>query len=261
MLLVKSVILGIVEGLTEFLPVSSTAHLLIAQKILQIPNSEYWKFFTVFIQSGAILAVVVLYFNKLKKKEVIRNLLASFIPTAVIGLIMYPIIKSIFFENLGLIVSMLIGFGIVFLVVEHLIASGNIRVNKKLKKMSIREAVLVGLWQSLAIIPGVSRAGAVIIGGLLMGYERTEIALYSFLLAVPTILAASMLDIIKTDPNLLISNLLLSIIGFVVSFITAYFVMSWFIKYLQTKDLKIFGYYRIVIGIILIFLYYFVLTS
>jgi len=256
MILLKSVLLGIIEGVTEFLPISSTAHLIIAQKILQIPSNEYWKFFTVFIQSGAILAVIASYFVQLKDKQTLRNLFLSFVPTAIIGLLMYPLIKSIFFESLGLIVFMLIGFGLVFLVVERLIDKGKIKLKKGLKQMSIKEAVLIGLWQSLAIIPGASRAGAVIIGGLFMGFRRTDIALYSFFLAVPTILAASVLDIIKTKPNLLISNLLISITGFVVSFITAYFVLRWFISYLQKNDLRIFGYYRIMAGILLIILYF-----
>ncbi len=256
MIYLKTVILGLVEGLTEFLPVSSTAHLILAGRLLQIPQSEYWKFFEVFVQSGAILAVVAAFFRELKNWRTIRNLLASFIPTAVTGFLLYGVIKSVLFESVGLILFTLVFFGVIFLIIERLVDRGKLSPRKKLEELSIKEAVIVGVFQSTAIIPGVSRSGAVLIGGLLMGYRRRDAALYSFLLAVPTILAASFFDLVRTDRDIFLANIPLSALGFVTAFITAYAVVRWFIRYLQNHSLKAFGWYRIILGGLLYLLFF-----
>jgi undecaprenyl-diphosphatase len=253
----NSLILGIIEGITEFLPISSTAHLIITSKFLSIAQSDFVKFFEVFIQSGAILAVLVLYFQYiLKNKNVIRNIISSFIPTALIGFVLYKIIKGIFFESFALISIALIVVGVLFIIVELLIKKKKIVQKKSVRSINDRTAFLIGFFQSLAVIPGVSRSGIVMVGMMALGFKREEAALYSFLLAVPTIGAASLLDLFKMRGMLFSSiNLLpVLIVGFIISFIVAYIVVKWFIGFLQKNTLIPFGIYRIILGVILFWL-------
>lgn len=249
-------ILGIVEGITEFLPISSTAHLIITSHLLKLPQTEFQKFFEVFIQSGAILAVFLLYTQYVfKNKKIIKPLIFSFIPTAIVGFVLYKIIKNVFFESNTLIFLALVLVGLLFIVVEKLIKKEKIKLDKTINHLTINYALLIGLAQSLAVIPGVSRAGIVIIAMMLMGYKREEAAKYSFLLAVPTILAASGFDLLKTNFSLLTNtnNLLLLVIGFITSFITAIFAIRWFVSYLQKKSLIPFAIYRILVSLLLFF--------
>jgi undecaprenyl-diphosphatase len=255
--IIQSIILGVVEGVTEFLPISSTAHLIITSKILNIPQTEFQKFFEVFIQSGAILAVIFLYISYiLKHKDVAKKVMVSFLPTALIGFLLYKIIKNIFFESFNLIIFMILGIGFVFLIIEYLIKKKKISLTKNLIAISFTEALFIGLGQSLAVIPGVSRAGIVIIVMMILGYKRDQAALYSFLLAVPTILAASVFDFYKMKTILFSSggNMLNLIVGFVVSFITAYIAVKWLIDFLKKNSLTLFGAYRILLAIILMIL-------
>ena len=256
MSLLNAIILGIVEGITEFLPISSTAHLIIASKFLRISQTDFQKFFEVFIQSGAIFAVVFLYLQYvLKHKEVIKHILFSFFPTAVVGFLLHKMIKTIFFESYFLIIGAMIFFGAIFLVIEYLISSKKLVLRKTIQKTSWKEAILIGFSQAIAVIPGVSRSGIVMVTMMGMGYKRDESAVYSFLLAVPTIVAASALDVYKIKSVLYIvpqENLFYLITGFIVSFIIAYLSMMWFISFLQKKSLVIFGWYRIVGGILLL---------
>lgn len=256
MSLLNAVILGVVEGITEFLPISSTAHLIIASKFLHVAQTDFQKFFEVFIQSGAILAVVFLYFQYvMKNKELIRNVLFSFVPTAVIGLLLHKIIKSVFFDSYFLIIAAMILFGIIFLVVEYLISSKKLVLKKTIQKISWKESIIIGLNQAIAVVPGVSRSGIVMVTMMGLGYKRDEAAIYSFLLAVPTIFAASALDVYKMKSVLLVSpqeNIMYLLIGFFVAFITAYLSVKWFISFLQKKSLIVFGWYRIILGILLI---------
>lgn len=250
--MLNALILGIVEGLTEFLPISSTAHLIIANRLLGLPQNEYWKFFAVFIQSGAILAVMTMYLKQLFNKKLLTNLIVSFLPTAVVGFGLYQIIKGVFFESVGLIAFSLISVGLIFFVVEHLIKNGKHQQNKTLAELNFTQAFFIGLAQALAVIPGVSRAGAVLVVGLLFGFKREQAALYSFLLAVPTILAASVFDMLKTDFNVVSNNVELTLIGFISAYLSGTVVVKWLIKYLQKNDLKLFGLYRIILGILLL---------
>ncbi len=251
--LLHALILGIVEGITEFLPVSSTAHLILASKLLQIPQTDFQKFFDVFIQSGAILAVIFLYFQYvLKHKKLQWNIFLSFVPTAIVGLVLYKVIKGVFFESTTLIAWALLILGIVFIVVENFIAKGKIKTEKTMLQISARDAILVGLAQSLAVIPGVSRAGIVMIAMLLLGHKRDESAVYSFLLAVPTLVAASAFDLYKSKDSLFLihDSLFILFVGFVVSFITAYISVKWLMNYLKNHTLSPFGFYRIGLAII-----------
>ncbi|MGB9883131.1 MAG: undecaprenyl-diphosphate phosphatase [Microgenomates group bacterium] len=246
--LLKAFILGIVEGLTEFLPISSTAHLLIAQKFLKIPQTEFTSFFDIVIQSGAILSVIFLYFKYLKENQyLIKKIFISFIPTAVIGFILHKIIKNYFFNSMNLIVGAMFFIGFLFVAFEIISQKKN---NKVLSKMNYFEAIIIGLGQSLAIVPGVSRAGAVILTMLLLGFRRDEAAIYSFLLAVPTIMAASGLEIIKSDLRVIFigNNFLSFLIGFFTSFFVALVVIKWFISFLKKKSLIFFGIYRMALA-------------
>lgn len=253
----QALLLGIVEGITEFLPVSSTAHLIITSDFLGLTQNEFTSFFEVFIQSGAILAVVVLYFHYiLEHKELIKPIIASFIPTAIIGLLLHSTIKSTFFNSPSLIYSSLIVIGVAFLILEYFVKNGKIKLAKSLKIITLKDALLFGLFQACAVVPGVSRAGAVMVGAMIRGYKREEAAIYSFLLAIPTILAAGVLDFLKTDLTIITQNghIQALSIGFITSFITAYLVLKWFISYLQRNTLVIFGIYRIILGATLLLL-------
>jgi len=246
--MIQAILLGTVEGLTEFLPVSSTAHLIIVAHIVHITQSEYWKFFEVFIQGGAICAVGVSFFKSLTDKKLLMNLAASFFPTAVVGFVLYKAIKTIFFESTGLIAFMLIAVGFIFLLVEWAIRTKRVELTKDITAITWRDAIIIGLAQSVAVVPGVSRAGAVIVAALLLGYRRKSAAMYSFLLAVPTIAAAAGYDLLKTDKSIIFSDMGTSVMGFVVAFITAYIVVKWFIGYIQHNTLETFAWYRILLG-------------
>lgn len=248
----SALFLGIIEGLTEFLPISSTAHLIIANRLLGLPQNEYWKFFEIFIQAGAILAVVTVYFQELFNHKQNLKLLFSFLPTAVVGLLLYNVIKNVFFNSLILIAFSLIIFGLLFLVIEWLVKNKRIVLKHKLEKLTIKQALFIGVMQSLAVVPGVSRSGAALIGTLLLGYDRRQGAQYSFLLAVPTILLAAIFDLLKTDFRVVSSNFGLTLIGLVSAYISALFVIRWFMKFLENNSLIIFGFYRLVVGILLL---------
>lgn len=250
-----SIILGFVEGITEFLPISSTAHLIITSKILNIPQTDFQKFFEVFIQAGAILAIIFLYFQYiLKKRKLIKEVIVSFVPTAIIGLLLYKVIKNIFFESFSLIIFMMIFTGILFFVIEFLVKNKKIKLINTLNILTWKQALIIGLMQAIAVVPGVSRAGIVIITMMILGYKRSEAATYSFLLAVPTILAASLYDLYKIK-NIVFSsggNLPNLTVGFTVSFITAYIAVKWLIGFLQKNSLNLFGIYRIILGLLFI---------
>lgn len=249
-----AVVLGFIEGITEFLPISSTAHLLISGKLLNIYQTEFQSFFDIFIQSGAILSVIFLYFQYvLKNKQLWTKVLISFIPTAVVGLILEKIIKKYFFNSLPLIIFAMFSIGVAFILFEYFVKKGKLKLVKSIAKMSNREAFLIGIGQSLAVIPGISRAGIVMLGMMGMRFKRDESALYSFLLAVPTILAASGLEVLKTDVRIISggNNLVILTVGFLMSFATSYFVIRWFIDYLKKYSLTVFGIYRIILSIVL----------
>lgn len=252
--LLSSLILGTVEGITEFLPISSTAHLIIVSKYLNIPQTEFLKFFEVFIQSGAILAVVFMYFKyAIKNPEILKKVMVSFIPTAIVGFLLHKVIKEVFFESADLITGSLFFVGLVFILVEYLIKKKTILLNRSLKNMSWIDAALIGFGQSMAVVPGVSRAGIVMLTMMVKGYRRDESAIYSFLLAVPTILAASAYDLLKTDLALILdsNNLPFLLVGFLTSFVTAYVSVTWLIGFLKRKTLVGFGVYRVILSLTL----------
>jgi len=250
MIIIHAAILGIIEGLTEFLPISSTAHMILASRLMGLPQTEFLKFFEVFIQIGAIFAVVFLYFNKFFDMKLIKQLIASFIPTAIIGFLLYKVIKTIFFDSTYLIAGSLIVVGILFIIVEKF----NKKLTKSVSKMTLQTAVIIGLAQALAVVPGVSRAGIVMISMMLLGFKREESAQYSFMLALPTLAAAAALDGIKMRGIALTTIEYQMVgVGLLTSFVVAYFSMRWFITFLQKKKLTSFGVYRIALGIMSLF--------
>ena len=241
----QACILGIVEGLTEFLPISSTAHLMIANRLLSIPLTDFVKSFDIFIQLGAILSVLLLYIRRLfLDRPTFYKICIAFIPTALIGLLLYPLIKDNLLGNIKLAAYALIIGGIIMIIFEHTRA-----FKKTEKSISYLRAFKIGLFQALAIIPGVSRAAATIIGGQSLGIDRKTIVEFSFLLAIPTMAAASGLDLLKNDVSFSNSEWTLLTIGFISAFITALLAVRFFLRYIEKHSFTVFGWYRVIIGI------------
>lgn len=243
--LIHTVVLGVVEGLTEFLPVSSTAHLIITSKLLGLESSTFLQFFEIVIQSGAIFAVVLLFWRDvLRDTKLIMFGILAFIPTAIIGLLAGSFSDSIVSIQMSLVLVSLLFIG-----VEMLIKLGRLELVREIGDMRVFEAILIGTVQAAAIVPGVSRAGAVILIMMIMGYKRGEAARFSFILAIPTILAASAFYVVKTHAwNFSSQQLLMTGVGFLVAFISAWVVVKWFIKYLQTHTLMPFAIYRLLLA-------------
>lgn len=251
MTLLDALILSIVEGFTEFLPVSSTGHLMIAGELLGIPADAIAKSFYISIQCAAIASVAVLYFWAFFNWQTLTKLIVAFIPTGIIGLTLYPIIKEVLLGNVAIVGWALIIGGIVMIVFEQ-------RYTQRLgtsgegedRPISYTQAFGIGLMQAIAVIPGVSRAGATIIGGMAVGVTRKQIVEFSFLLAVPTMVAATALDLMETLPALQISDAPIFAVGFAGAFMTALASITWLMRYIRSHTFTSFGYYRIVIGII-----------
>jgi undecaprenyl-diphosphatase len=248
--ILHTIILGLVEGITEFLPVSSTAHLIIVSKLLGLSQNTFISTFEVVIQSGAILAVMFIYGKRLfENKNLFKMVLASFIPTAIVGFILHDIIKNVFFQSETLVVGMIGLIGLLFIVLEKYFEKNKIELKNDESSLQLRDALLIGLFQSFAVVPGVSRAGAVIICMMLLRYKRKFAAEYSFILAIPTILAATVLDLIKFDGVFTSARLMYFGIGFVTAFISALFIVKWFTSYLEKNNLVVFGLYRIMLAL------------
>lgn len=257
MTLLQSLYLGIVEGLTEFLPVSSTGHLILASHFLKIPQSDFLVAFEIAIQLGAILAVLYMFWKRIFTVTMIQKLIVGFIPAGIAGFLIYPHIKTLLGSPLLVGVTLFLG-GIVILFVEHayLKAKDNGEVALR-HEISMKEAFFLGLYQIIAIIPGVSRSGSVIIGGLLMKIDRKILTEFTFLLAVPTMSAATLYSFYKnTDTILQASNLTPLLVGMLSSFIVATFVIKLFLDYIRKHTFVIFGLYRIVVGIIVFVVFF-----
>lgn len=254
MTIIHSIILGLVEGITEFLPISSTGHLILASDILKIAQSDFAKSFEIIIQLGAILSVVVLYWRKFLDLEVWKRLIIAFIPTGIIGLAFYKIVKTYLVGNSAVVLWSLLLGGIFLIAFElyHHRKEAKIEelTGNELSEITIKQSVIIGLFQSIAIIPGISRSATTIVGGLMLGLKRTTIVEFSFLLAVPTMLAATGLDLIKNASTFSMSDFGSLIIGFIVSFVVAIFAIKFLLKFIKTHDFIPFGIYRIVIAIL-----------
>lgn len=246
----QAVILSIIEGVSEFLPISSTGHLILASNILKIAQSSFVKDFEIIIQLGAILAIVVLYWNTLfKSVEVWKRIIVAFIPTGIIGFILFKIIKTYLLGNLYVTLASLLVGGILLIVLE-LIYKEKENYLDDIGKMKYSNAFLIGLFQSIAVIPGVSRSAATIISALFLGTKRKAAVEFSFLLAIPTMLAATGLDILKSNFSYSTNEWLIMLTGFIGSFIVALVVVKLFLKYVRKNTFIPFGIYRIIIAIL-----------
>ena len=253
----QAVILSIVEGFSEFLPISSTGHLVLTSKLLNIPQTEFVKSFEIIIQLGAILAVVFLYF-----KRVITNfklwpkILMAFLPSAFFGLIFYSFIKANLIGN-TMVTLFALFFGGIALIFLEKIYKEQVHHIESLDKIFIKTALLIGVCQSFSMIPGVSRAAATIIGGMFLGLKRTTAVEFSFLLAVPTMAAATGLDLIKSDFNFSTEEYSLLAIGLLGSFITAIVAIKFLLKFVATHTFIPFGIYRIILSALFFLLIYY----
>lgn len=248
MTILESAILGVVEGVSEFLPISSTGHLILASTLLKIGQTDAHKVFEVTIQSGAILAVVCLYRKQLvSRSDLLLKLCAAFLPTGVLGFLLYKLVKSFFQPSL--VSYMLIAGGIAFIAVERYF-KGRPVPEGDLQDITYRKAFAIGLIQSISMIPGVSRSGATIMGGLLLGMGRKEAAEFSFLLAIPTMLAATGYDIYKNFASFSLGDWQNILAGFIASFVFAVIGIKGFLKFITSHTFVPFGVYRIVAGVL-----------
>ena len=246
MSLFHALILGIVEGITEFLPISSTAHLILTSHLLRIAESEFVKSFEIIIQLGAILSVVVLYWRRFWNWDVVKKLVVAVIPTGVIGLTVYKAIKGYLLGNIPVVLAALVVGGIALIVFERF-QEQRTQTDADFSEITYRKAFLIGLFQAIAVIPGVSRSAATIVGGSLIGVSKRTIVDFSFMLAVPTMLAATGLELVKSR-SALAGHYHMLAVGFVVSFITAIVAVKSFLGYIKTRDFAAFGWYRIVLA-------------
>lgn len=247
-----AIILGIVEGLTEFLPVSSTGHLILASELLGLPQTESHKVFEVAIQLGAILAVACLYWKRFTaRSDLLLKLAVGFLPTGVIGFTLYKMVKHLF--NASVVSISLIVGGIAFFIVERYIKNHR-PVIHDVTDISFRTAFTIGLVQCLSMVPGVSRSGATIIGGLLCRMDRTAAAEFSFLLALPTMLAATGYDVFKNLDAFQGSDWGNLLIGFVVSFLFSIIGIKVLIRFVSNHTFIPFGVYRIIVGTLFLLL-------
>ena len=256
MTIFQAIIIAIVEGLTEFLPVSSTGHMIITTSIMGISADKFTKLFTIAIQFGTILSVLVLYWRKfLQSFSFYVKLIVAFIPAAIFGLLLSDWIDSLL-ENVIMVAVMLILGGIVFILIDKWLSRSEDKIDEDL---SFVKVIKIGLFQCIAMIPGVSRSAATIIGGVTQGLSKRQAAEFSFFLAVPTMFAATckkMLDYHKVGTPLNSTEWGLLGIGNLVGFIVAIIAIKSFINYITKNGFKVFGYYRIIVGATILILYF-----
>lgn len=272
--LLKAAIFGVIEGITEWLPISSTGHLILAENFLKFQglSEGFFDMFNVVIQLGAILAVVVLYFKNVWpiKKEKSKNgenkitwdknilnlwgkILVACVPAAIIGLLFDDLLEK-YLYNSWVVSTMLILVGIAFIIIENKKQGMKPRV-KDIVELTYKDAIIIGLFQVIAaIFPGTSRSGATIIGALLIGVSRTVAAEYTFYLAIPVMFGASLLKILKFGLSFTGAELAVLLVGMIVAFLVSVFIIKFLMNYIKKHDFKVFGWYRIVLGIIVLIL-------
>lgn len=261
----KAVILGVIEGITEWLPISSTGHMILVDQFLQLGMSDAFKeMFFVVIQLGAIMAVVVLYWKKIfpfsfKKKPFVQNdiiimwikIVIACIPAAIVGLFFDDKINELFY-NFQTVATALIVFGILFIVIENHNKGKRPRVNN-MNQLTYKMAIIIGLFQLIAaIFPGTSRSGATILGALLIGVSREVAAEFTFFLAIPVMFGASLLKLVKFGLAFTGFQVTILLVGMVVAFVVSILAIKFLVGYIKKNDFKVFGWYRIILGIILL---------
>lgn len=259
--ILKAVLFGIVEGITEWLPISSTGHMILLNEFVTLDVSpEFWEMFLVVIQLGAILAVVLLFWNKIfpfkfKEKPVIQKdifvlwfkILAACVPAAVIGLAFDDVLDALFYNPWCVAIALIV-FGIAFIVIENRNKNTTPKITE-LNQITFQTAFLIGVFQLLAaVFPGTSRSGATIVGALLIGVSRTVAAEFTFFLAIPVMLGASLLKVLKFEGPITGAETTILLVGMVVAFVVSVLVIRFLMGYIKKHDFKVFGWYRIVLG-------------
>jgi len=252
MTIFDSIILGVIEGFTEFLPISSTGHLIVASGFLGIDQNSVTKAYEVIIQFAAILAVIFNYKDKfsIKKIDLWSKVFLAFLPIGAVGFVFSHQIKELF--SIGVVATMFIIGGVVFLVVEKFFIPNEVKLIDDVEKVTLKQALVIGFAQVFALIPGTSRAGSTIIGALLVGLSRKASAEFSFLLAFPVMSAVTAYDLLKHYQEFSDANLLVLAVGFVVAFIVAYLTIKLFLAFLERFTFVAFGIYRIIFGLFLL---------
>ena len=251
----ETIILGLVEGATEFLPVSSTGHLILTSYLMKLQNTEFLKTFEVVIQLGAILAIVWIYAKRfLSSLTIYFKLAVAFVPTGIIGFLAYETIKAYLFSPLVVAVSLILG-GVVLILLDRYVEQKE-TAWADVEDISYKNAFFIGLIQCFSMIPGVSRAAATIIGGAFNGFNKKQAAEFSFLLAVPTMIAASGYSLLKTEMAFSQEHLFMLLLGSLVAFASAWLAVKLFLKIISKFGFKHFGYYRIAIGILFLILFF-----
>ncbi len=273
--IIKSVIFGIVEGITEWLPISSTGHLILLEQFLKFKevSPEFWDMFQVVIQLGAILAVVILYFKQIwpftkNKEKAIKKqgilsildkdimilwgkILVACVPAAIIGILFDDVFEALFYNPFCIALALII-FGIAFIIIENW-NKGRKAKKETSEQITYKDAIIIGIFQLLAaIFPGTSRSGATIIGALLIGLSRPNAANFTFYLAIPTMFGASLLKLVKFGFAFTSVEMIVLLVGMVVSFLVSVVVIKLLLNYIRKHDFKVFGYYRIVLGILVL---------
>jgi undecaprenyl-diphosphatase len=250
MSILQAVLLGIIEGITEFLPVSSTGHLMLAGRFLGIAQTEFVKSFDIAIQSGAILAVAVMYGRTLVHDlEIWKKILAAFLPTAVVGAFLYKFIKAFLLNDTSVVLYALFIGGVILIVFERFHRERE-SSTEEMRRITYPQAVALGLFQALAVVPGVSRSAATIVGGLYLGLKRKTIVEFSFLLAVPTLVAATALDLVKSAPAFAVRDLPALAVGFLVAGAVSFMAMRFLLAFIRNHTFTAFGIYRIALALL-----------
>ena len=244
---ITAFILGIVQGISEFLPISSTGHMILASHLMGLKHTEFLKSFEIAIQVGTILSVVVLYWRSLLVDfEVIKRLAVAFIPTGVLGLTLYKLIKGYLLGSETVVLCSLLIGGIFIVAFEYWYREKE-DATSEIREISYKHAVIIGLFQSIAMIPGVSRSASTILGGLWLGLKRKTIVEFTFLLAVPTMLAATGYDLIKSGSLFSFDQIQYLLVGFVTAFVVALLTIKFLLQFIKTHTFIPFGIYRIVL--------------
>lgn len=267
--ILKTIVLGIIEGITEWLPISSTGHLIIADEFLKLGvSAEFKEMFEVVIQLGAIMAVIVLYFNKLwpfKKNQETSKLsvkpdtialwikvIAATVPAAIVGFLLDDWMNAHLY-NVWVVSAALIIYGVLFIILENHNKNKEFRI-KRLDSIDLKTAFLIGLFQILPLIPGTSRSGSTILGAMILGCSRTVSAEFSFFMAIPVMFGASLLKLLKFGFTFSGTEAVILAVGMIVSFVVSVFAIRFLIGYIKKRDFKAFGYYRIILGVLVLIL-------
>ena len=271
--IIKAIFFGIVEGITEWLPISSTGHMILLNELVKLDVSkDFYDMFQVVIQLGAIIAVVILFWKQIfpvkKEKDKLKldknilslwgKIIVACVPAAIIGVLFDEVFEKLFYNYVCVAIALII-FGIAFIVIENKNKGKNAKINS-LKDLTYNTVLLIGIFQLIAaIFPGTSRSGATIVGALLLGVSRTVAAEFTFFLAIPVMFGASLLKLVKFSFAFTGMELAILLVGMIVAFITSMFIIKFLMSYIKKHDFKVFGYYRIVLGIIVL-LYAFIQT-